>query len=307
MITFVSRITPVLAIFLAFFFLEAGVTAEYADARSRMGGRMFSRPVQKSAPAQQSMNRTSQTTQKKGGFSRGLAGGLLGGALGAMLFGSLFGAPGQGFGLLPILLLAGVAFFIYRKMTARSRVGAYGPGAPQGGNFFNMQGEQVRESEPSGQPFTSTTPVEEGLMEIRRSDPSFDEKHFLEVASDVFFQVQAGWMRRDLDSYRHLLGRQLAEEYAQHFDEMRRQGHINKLESIAIRRVEIVNGGSDGGEDFVTVLFTANLLDYTVDESSGELVSGSMTEPVKFAEEWTWARPSKTDNWLLEGLKVVEG
>lgn len=307
MITFVSRITPVLAVFLAFFFLEAGVTVQYADARSRMGGRMFSRPVQKSAPAQQRMNSTTQTTQKKSGFGRGLAGGLLGGALGAMLFGSLFGASGQGFGLLPILLLAGAAFFIYRKMSARSRVGAYGQGAPQGGNIFSMQGEQVPEQETSGQPFPTLSPVEQGLMEIRQTDPSFDEKHFVEVASDVFFQVQAGWMRRDLESYRHLLGSRLAEEYERHFEKMRQQKHINKLESIAIRKVEIVNGGSDGSEDFVTVLFTANLLDYTVDETHGELVSGSMTEPVKFAEEWTWARPTKTDNWRLEGIAVVEG
>ncbi len=307
MIIFSSKIAPVFAIFLAFFFLEAGVTAEYADARSRMGGRMFSRPVQKSAPAQQNMNRTTQTSQQnKSGFGRGLAGGLLGGALGAMLFGSLFGAAGQGFGLLPILLLAGAAFFIYRKMSARSRVSTYGPAGPSSGNIFDMQGGQVREEEPGGQQFSSFNPVEQGLMEIRQSDPSFDEKHFLEVASDVFFQIQAGWMRRDIDSYRHLLGQRLAREYEDHFEKMRQQGHVNKLESIAIRKVEIVSGDSDGEEDFVTVLFTANLLDYTVDEESGELVSGSMTEPVKFAEEWTWARASKTNSWLLEGIKVIE-
>jgi predicted lipid-binding transport protein (Tim44 family) len=32
-----------------------------------------------------------------------------------------------------------------------------------------------------------------------------------------------------------------------------------------------------------------------------------MTDPVKFAEEWTWARPSGTEAWKLEGLKVVNG
>ena len=101
-------------------------------------------------------------------------------------------------------------------------------------------------------------------------------------------------MRRDLDSYRHLLGEQLAREYEEHFVEMRNNGHINKLESIAVRGVEIIQAGSDGREDFVTVLFTANLLDYTVDDKSGELVSGSMTDPVKFREEWTWARPTGT-------------
>ena len=101
------------------------------------------------------------------------------------------------------------------------------------------------------------------------------------------------------------LGNQLAKEYATHFAEMREAGHINKLESIAIRKVEVVNGGSDGVEDFVTVLFTANLLDYTVNDRTEDIVDGSATSPVKFAEEWTWARATDTDDWLLEGIKVV--
>ncbi|EKD34426.1 MAG: hypothetical protein ACD_75C02346G0001 [uncultured bacterium] len=110
-------------------------------------------------------------------------------------------------------------------------------------------------------------------------------------------------MRRDLDAYRHLLGDQLAREYEQHFAEMRQKGQINKLESIAVRAIEIIAAGSDGREDFVTLLLTANLLDYTVDDKSGELISGSMTTPVKFAEEWTWARSVGTQNWRLEGIK----
>lgn len=110
-------------------------------------------------------------------------------------------------------------------------------------------------------------------------------------------------MRRDLDSYQHLLGTELAAEYNQHFNDMREKGHINKLESIAIRTVDVTQAGSDGKEDFITVLFKANLLDYTVDDKSGELIDGSMTDPVKFEEEWSWARPTGSQEWKLEGIK----
>uniref|UniRef100_UPI004057BBEC TIM44-like domain-containing protein n=1 Tax=Candidatus Electronema sp. TaxID=2698783 RepID=UPI004057BBEC len=67
-----------------------------------------------------------------------------------------------------------------------------------------------------------------------------------------------------------------------------------------------VDAGSVNGEDFVTILFTANLLDYTVDEKSGQVLEGSMTEPVKFAEKWTWARPVNTEAWLLEGVELAD-
>jgi predicted lipid-binding transport protein (Tim44 family) len=302
MLSLLQKIIPVFAIFITVFMIEGGVMADYAEARSKFGGRSFSRPTPRKAPASQ---QSQQTTQNKSGFSKGLAGGLLGGAIGGLLFGSLFGAGGTGMGLLPLLLLAGVAFFLYRKMVNRAKANyssGYGGAAPAGGVFGGAGGPMSFENEEQPEGVYG-----DGLGQLRKSDPQFDDAHFVEVASDVFFQVQAGWMRRDLDSYRHLLGDKLAAEYEEHFAELKSRGHINKLESIAIRKVELVDAGSDGKEDFATVLFTANLLDYTVDEKTNELVDGSMTSPIKFEEQWTWARPVGTQDWKLEGLSVVNG
>jgi predicted lipid-binding transport protein (Tim44 family) len=235
-----------------------------------------------------------------------MMGGLLGGAIGGMLFGSMFGGGGSGMGILPLLILGGVAFFLYRRF-AKARQANEVP-VP----IYSRQGVQPSSAFGGGNNNLTQPPppliigenlVDDGISRIQQTDRDFDPTYFIEVASDVFFKVQAGWMRRELDSYRHLLGEQLAREYEEHFVEMRSNGHINKLESIAIRGVEIIQAGNDGREDFVTVLFTANLLDYTVDDKSGELVSGSMTNPVKFREEWTWARSTGTQNWKLEGIK----
>ena len=307
MYALLRRLTPFLLIFFTITFMEAGITAQYADARSRGGGRSFKRVAPRKAVPPKA---PSQMNRNKSGFGRGLAGGLLGGALGGLLFGSMFGMGGSGMGILPLLLLGVVGYFMYRRFMAKPK-GNSSPGyqpPPSQGSFFDMNSQASPNQ--SGPPIPPVpppgNPVEEGLDEIRAHDPGFNPDHFKEVASDVFFKVQAGWMRRDLDSYRHLLGDQLAAEYARHFAEMQQKGIINKLESIAIRKVEIVDAGSVDGEDFVTILFTANLLDYTVDEKTGDVIEGSMTEPVKFAEKWTWARPVGTENWKLEGIEVVD-
>lgn len=314
MLALIQRCIPFLAIFLALNLVHLAVVPDYAEARSKSGGRMFSspapsRPSQQMAPNQQFGQR--QQSQP-GGFGRGLMGGLLGGAIGGLLFGSLFGASGSGMGILPLILLGVVGYFLYKRFVNR-------PSAPSSG--FQSPNSMFR-STPSSFGGNSVPPVppvppapptsgfmsaDQGLAQIRLNDPGFDDKYFLEVASDVFFKVQAGWMHREIASYRHLLGSQLAAEYENHLAEMKAQGRINKLESIAIRKVEITAAGSDNGEDFVTVLFTANLLDYTVDDKTGSLIEGSMTEPVKFAEKWTWARPIRTESWKLEGVEVVEG
>ncbi len=315
MLALLQRCTPFLLVLFTLAFMEAGLTTEYADARSKSGGRSFSSPSnQPSAQpggSQFGQQRQQQTPQQGGGIGRGLMGGLVGGALGGLLLGSMFGMGGSGMGILPLLLLGGVGYFLYKRFVNRPPApSAAGYQAPPEPNRFqsgpgSFGGGSVPPVPPIP-PIQSVDSVEEGLAAIRLTDRGFDEKYFLEIASDVFFKVQAGWMRRDLDSYRHLLGSQLAAEYEEHFSRMREQGVINKLESIAIRRVEIVAAGSEGGEDFITVLFTANLLDYKVNEATGALVEGSMTEPVKFAERWTWARPIRTEDWKLEGIEVAE-
>jgi len=292
------KLTPFFLVFFILAFAGAGLLAADAEARSRSGGRSFKR----SAPsAPRSAPASGATTRPGSSFGRGLAGGLIGGALGGLLLGSLFGANGSGIGILPILLLGAAGYFFYRRfMASKPAAGGRPPSwqqSPSGG-FSPLHG--------ASPPPPPADPLEEGLAEIRSADPDFDPQHFTEVASDVFFKVQAGWMRRDLSSFRHLLGSSLAEEYADHFAEMTRKGIINKLESIAVRKVELVDAGSVNGEDFATVLFTANLLDYTVDEKSGEVLEGSTADPVKFAERWTWARPVRTEDWKLEGIEVAE-
>ncbi len=301
MMIYFKKLAPFFMLLIAFSLVEGGLNADYADARSKFGGRSFKMSPRK-APAK-TMQGTK--TQNKSSFGRGLAGGLLGGALGGMLFGSMFGAGGQGMGILPILLLAGGAYFFFRKMKK--------PNQNNNSSYNQSPGQQGLGSVFGGGTGTGTSsgppipefgdPVEEGMAQIRETDRNFDKDYFVEIASDVFFQIQAGWMRRDLDSYRHLIGDQLAREYEGHFAEMRQKGHINKLESIAVRSVKIVAAGSDGTEDFVTVLFAANLLDYTVDDKNDELIEGSMTIPVKFDERWTWARSVGTEQWKLEGIE----
>ncbi len=204
MMTLCRKLAPIFLLLLAFTFVEAGVSANYADARSFSGGRSFRMTPR--APSGSSM----RTPYRSGGsFGRGLAGGMLGGALGSMLFGSMFGGGGSGMGILPLLVLGGIAYFLFKKYTGTNRngnqsyrqySGQQNPADMFGGAFGNSA------QPPPPTPDIGGNLVEEGVDQIRQHDRNFDANHFKEVASDVFFQIQAGWMRRDLDSYKHLSG-----------------------------------------------------------------------------------------------------
>ncbi len=298
-------------------FVGAGFL-ELADARSRGGGRSFqrspaaSKPTQQSQPRQTATNPAASPTSPMGGsFARGLAGGVMGGFLGSMLFGGMAhgmgaggGIGGSGFGLFEILLLAGLAYLAYRWFSRRKALAGntgaqYSQNQNTPGSLFSGSGAQQATQENLVE-----DPLVTGVKEIWTVDQDFDPEAFKETAQDLFFKIQAGWTRRDTSVLKPFVGNQLLDEYAQHFEELKKDGHINRIENIAVRKIDLINAGVQQGEIFVTVRFTANLLDYSVDEKSGDVVKGDPENPVKFEEDWTFACPVGTRNWKVEGIDV---
>jgi predicted lipid-binding transport protein (Tim44 family) len=288
---------PLVIFMLALFFIAADSCHE-VDARARRGGRSFG-----SSRTYRPRPSTSRTTRprtvnpsRSGGFMRSMAGGLAGGFLGSMLFGGMRGGGfgGSGIGLFEILIIGGIIYFLYKKFSRPRNT------VDPGFNSFEQNSDFT--SGFGGPPPPPMNPLQAALKEIGENDPEFDPEHFKEVAQDVFFKIQAGWTRRDFSLIKDLLGDNLAREYEGHFAEMTQKGQFNRLENIAVRKVEIVEAGVDQNEEFITILFTANLLDYTVDEASGSVLSGDPINPVKFKEKWTFARPRGSADWKLEGI-----
>lgn len=137
MLALLKKCIPFFLVLFTLTCVDVGITPDNADARSRSGGRSFSAPSRQPASpvipksTQGNFNQRQQTPQQPaGGFGRGLMGGLLGGALGGLLFGSLFGAGGSGMGILPLLLLGGIGYFLYRRFINRPQAPSAGYQAP---------------------------------------------------------------------------------------------------------------------------------------------------------------------------------
>jgi predicted lipid-binding transport protein (Tim44 family) len=84
------------------------------------------------------------------------------------------------------------------------------------------------------------------------------------------------------------------------------KGRINRLENIAVRKVEPTEAWQEMGREYVTVLFTANLLDYVVDDKTGDVVEGDKLNPVKFQEFWTFSREMGAPSWKLSAINQVD-
>jgi predicted lipid-binding transport protein (Tim44 family) len=255
-------------------------------------------------------------TPATGGFLRNLGSGMLGGFAGGMLAHWLFGgtpaqagAPGTGggssFGLFDLILLVGIGYFLYRFLVKKPQEEAAGvPGSYQS----SMAGDAAMQPpfHEEKQPAEVEWDLEKGLQHIKSMDPLFGEDKFKDQAMDIFFKIQGAWSDRDMSTVKHLLTGEMFSILQEDADKMRKEGQINKLENIAVREVNLTEAWQEAGQDYLTVRVYATLLDYTVDEKTGEIISGSKTEPVKFEEYWTFTRPLGNNPWQLSAISQAE-
>jgi predicted lipid-binding transport protein (Tim44 family) len=275
------------------------------------GSRSYSRPASPSPQAtpyrsqpQQAAPAPAYRPPASGGFLRSMAGGLVGGMLGGMLFRSLgFGGMGGGMGggggigMFEIILLAGIGYLIYRfikKKREESSMSAYEPESYRGGNVT-----------PISQGYQQSVPEVEdaatGLAHIRQFDQSFDETRYCDLVMDNFFKIQGAWMNRDLTPVLPLLTDEMRRVFQLDLDRLIKDKQINRLENIAVRKVDIIEAWQESGQDFINTLIYANLLDYTTNEA-GAVLSGSKSDPVKFEEYWTFTRPVGNNTWKLSAI-----
>jgi len=238
-------------------------------------------------------------------------GGIMGGILGGMLFRSLgFGSDlgaegGGGIGLFEIFLIGALLFGIYWYIKRRRQAAlanAYyqssmGTTEPSYQTPYGQSYEPKHEEEGD---------LEKGLSFIRQMDSSFDKKKFQDLCMDHFFKIQGAWANRDMSGTRSLLTEEMFRIIQEDAEKLKSEGKINKLENIAVRSVDIVEAWQESGRDYITVRFYANILDYTVDEATGKVVSGSKTEPVKFEEYWTFTRAVGNNPWQLSAIQQAE-
>ena len=205
-----------------------------------------------------------------------------------------------------ILIIGGLAYFALsyvRRRQHRMPAGPQGDATPQGADGTPWQPGFQSPATATLEVPAAPSDLERGVGHIRQMDGAFDAVRFADTASDSFFKVQAAWMARDMGSVQDRLTPEMHATLQKECAQLRAERHVNRLENIAVRSVEMTEAWQEGGQDFVTVRFLANLLDYTVDETSSQVTEGSRTEPVKFAEYWTFVRPVGPNPWSVSAIQ----
>lgn len=254
-----------------------------AEARRFGGGKSWGAPA-KHRPAQQRQQQQQQPKQQPGqkgsaaAGKTGMVGALAGLAAGGLLASMFFGGAFDGFKFFDILILAAIAFFLYRFIASRRQPSMQTAGA----------GPQPMQREMTNNLFGSSNaqPQQQPVMQA----PSwFNQQRFVEQAREHFMQLQQLWDANDFSQIAAYLTPEMRT-----FLEKERASLGDGFQSTYIEQLEVQLDGIEELEDY-----TVATLSFT-----GVAKTSRFEQGESFHESWRMERAhGDNESWLIAGIQ----
>ena len=132
------------------------------------------------------------------------------------------------------------------------------------------------------------------LSEYARLDPDFSAADLREKLSNVYVQMQNGCTERNIEAIRPWFTDALYQQFDRQIKALIANKQINHVDRIAVLDVDLRGFFQEGGEDHLVAELKTRITDYTVNEETGALVSGSKTAEKFMTYEWDLSRPTGT-------------
>ncbi|WP_295762420.1 Tim44 domain-containing protein [Undibacterium sp.] len=302
----------------AMMLMAGALSMTIADAEAkRMGGggsagRQSSNVSRQAAPAAPSQAKPAAAPNAAPGATppkpaspwKGIVGGLIGGAL----LGAMFSHLGLGAGLasalgsiLPMLLLAGAAFFLYRMYQNRkgggaapsafsqpSYAGASSTALPEIGSRIEPQSFQSNSSSFGSAAAGTGSSADQGTWSI---PADFDVPGFLRNAKTYFIRLQAAWDKADINDIREFT---TAEMFAEIKLQIQERGATANVTDVVTVDAELLGLETLGNEYLASVKF------------SGMIKEDANAPAEAFKEVWNLTKPlNGQGGWTLAGIQQL--
>jgi predicted lipid-binding transport protein (Tim44 family) len=167
--------------------------------------------------------------------------------------------------------------------------------APAAGRQAAADGEQrVREFA------AGNSEVSQGLVDIFRSDASFDPDHFIQGAKAAYEIIVTAFAEGNSKTLKGLLDPVVYEGFNSAIAERERRGEQIDQSFVSIKSAELVEAELKGGMAHLTVKFVSELISATRDRA-GVVIGGDPKRIREVTDIWTFAREvaSRDPNWKL--------
>ncbi len=143
------------------------------------------------------------------------------------------------------------------------------------------------------------------MEEYRKLDEAFEESELTAKLSNWYVQMQQCWQAKDITPIRPYCTDPF---YTQMENQLRRkiQAHqTNYVERIAVLGVELRGFCQESGNDVIVARLNTRIVDYTLDDETGKLVSGDRKKEKFMTYEWDLVRPSGQKSGAAKDIQTV--
>jgi len=128
------------------------------------------------------------------------------------------------------------------------------------------------------------------LETLKQKDPNFNEQVFLEKIANNYIQMQNAWQDKKWEPMRAIMTDALYNQMARQLQALIDAKQTNHVERIAVLETRIVRYAVEGDNDVLVVRVSTRITDYTTDDRTGALVSGSTTRELFMVYDWKLTR-----------------
>lgn len=143
------------------------------------------------------------------------------------------------------------------------------------------------------------------LSKLKAADPAFDEGALAEKLSNLYMQMQSCWTAKDIEPLRPYFTDAFFTQLERQLNGHKRRGVTNYVERIAVLGVELRGFFTSGGEQHLIAELRTRIVDYTLEDKSGELVSGNKNKEKFMTYEWELTRAEGSKTEASAGVKSI--
>lgn len=128
------------------------------------------------------------------------------------------------------------------------------------------------------------------MAEYQQLDENFDETELTSKLSNLYVQMQDCWQKKDITPIRPYCTDAFFTQMDNQLQRKKQQGQTNYIERIAVLSVHFRGWCQEGGNDVLVARLNTRIVDYTLDDKTGNLVSGSKDKEKFMVYEWDLVR-----------------
>lgn len=158
----------------------------------------------------------------------------------------------------------------------------------------------------AGTPVSTPTSVPcKPMSQYNELDDQFDQAELKEKISNLYVQMQNCWQDRNLESLQPYFTDALFNQMNRSVETMKKLGQTNYVQRIAVLGVDLQGWYQEEGEDHVVAIVRTRIVDFTLDDNSGKLISGDRNKEKFMTYQWDLCRATGAKTKQVEGMETV--